>query len=191
MAKNAYSTKQVSENLGISTSTLRKWSLLIEDENVGNYKFQRNENNNQRVFYDYDLLALRELKKLTQEDKVTLENAVKSIGTKLRTQSDILASVTEEEQKNTVEISVIERYEEKLDELMQYVKKQDERIEKQEHFNRELIKRLDEQNKYIVGSLEKRDQQLMLAMREVQETKKLIAANEEENKGFFSRLFRK
>lgn len=177
MAKNAYSTKQIADNLSISTSTLRKYCLLLEQ---AGYKFERTENN-QRIYFDSDMLALRHLKKLTQEDGMTLENAVKSIADKGALREDITGSDSVDNTK----------LEEKIDELMTYIKRQDERLEKQEQFNRELVKRLEEQNKYIANSMEKRDQQLMLAMREVQETKKLIAANEEENKGFFAKLFRK
>ncbi|MFP3887414.1 hypothetical protein U8V97_18425 [Priestia filamentosa] len=57
---NAYSTKKAAENLGISTLTLRKWCLLLEKEK---YIFDRNKNNN-HIFYDTDLLALRHIKKL-------------------------------------------------------------------------------------------------------------------------------
>mgnify|MGYP001062716822 CR=1 FL=1 len=177
MAKSVYTTKQVADNLGIVTSTLRKWALLLEQYG---YKFERNEKN-QRMFFDSDMLALRNLKELTQQDGMSLENAVKSIADKGELREEISLSDFEDNSK----------LEAKLDELLEYVKRQDERIEMQEQFNKELIKRLEEQNKYIANSMEKRDQQLMLAMREVQETKKLIAASEEESKGFFARLFRK
>lgn len=177
MAKSVYTTKQIADNLGIVTSTLRKWCLLLED---AGYKFERNEKD-QRMYFDNDMLALRHLKKLTQEDGMSLENAVKSIAGKDELRQEITAS-------DSVDHSKLEA---KMDEMLEYIKRQDERLEKQEQFNRELVKRLEEQNKYIANSMEKRDQQLMLAMREVQETKKLIAANEEENKGFFAKLFRK
>lgn len=191
MAKSVYTTKQVADNLKIVTSTLRKWCLLLEQ---AGYKFERNEKN-QRMFFDSDMLALRNLKELTQQEGMSLENAVKSIAEKGELREEISLSDFEDNSK----------LEAKLDELLEYVKRQDEQIEaltehseRQDRFNRELLSRLEEQskyiadqNKFIAGSIEKRDQQLMLAMREVQETKKLVAASEEENKGFFKRLFRK
>jgi len=187
MAKNAYTTKQVADNLGIVTSTLRKWCLMIESEELGNYKIERNAKD-QRVFYDYDVLALREIKRLTTEDGITLENAVKSTSDKLRKQKEIADSVMEEEAAISETPADMSRYEEKIDELL-------ERFDQQERFNRELVSKLDEQQRYINESLIKRDQQLMAAIREMQETKRLIAAAEEAKpepkKGFFARLFGK
>ncbi|MDR4156983.1 DUF3967 domain-containing protein [Bacillus cereus] len=63
-----------------------------------------------------------------------------------------------------------------------------------ERFNRELLAKLDEQNRYIQESFTKRDEQIMKSMREVQETKRLVAAQQEEEKeentkGFWSKLF--
>jgi DNA-binding transcriptional MerR regulator len=194
MAKNAYTTKQVADNLGIVTSTLRKWCLMLENEELGNYKIDRNEKD-QRVFYDYDVLALREIKRLTTEDGITLENAVKSVGIKLRKQQEITASVMEEEAETSAPAPDMKRYEEKLDRLLAYIERQDDRFDQQERFNRELLSKLDDQQKYIQESLQKRDEQLMIAIRETQETKRLIAAAEEAKpepkKGFFARLFGK
>lgn len=194
MAKNAYATKQVADNLGIVTSTLRKYCLLLEDENLGNYQFDRNEKD-QRIFYDHDVIALRLLIKLTQEDGITLENAVKIIGDKARNREKVVDDSSEENKTPSVTPDVLQRYDDKLDHLMEYMKRQEERIEQQERFNRELLSKLDEQNLYIKDSINKRDQQLMEAVREMQETKRLVATTQEDEKkarkGVFSRLFGK
>jgi DNA-binding transcriptional MerR regulator len=190
MAKNVYTTKEVADNLGITTSTVRKYCLMLEDERIGNYKIQRNAKD-QRLFYDYDVMAFRQLQQLTQEDGITLENAVKTIGDKLRSrQEDVV-----DDETTTAISDVLKQHEEKLDEMMEYMKRQEERIEQQDRFNRELLSKLDEQNRYIVESIKERDQQLLFAIRETQETKRLIAAAEEAKpepkKGFFARLFGK
>jgi DNA-binding transcriptional MerR regulator len=186
--KNAYTTKQVADNLGIVTSTLRKYCLMLEDEKLGNYRFERNEKD-QRIFYDHDVIALRLLKKLTQEDGITLENAVKTVGGKARNREEFVSETPEESETPSVTVTDLQRHEDKLDQILEYVKRQDERIEQQERFNRELITKLDEQNRYIKESIDRRDQKLMEAMREVQETKQIAAAHEEDKKGFWSSLF--
>jgi DNA-binding transcriptional MerR regulator len=191
MAKNVYTTKEVADNLGIVTSTLRKWCLMVENERIGDYKFERNLKD-QRVFYDYDMLALRQVKKLTTEDGILLEDAVKSVADKLRAQKEIRASVIEEEEEVIAPSPDIQA---KIDKLLEYIERQDERFDQQERFNRELLSKLDDQQKYIQESLKARDEQLMIAIRETQETKRLIAAAEEAKpepkKGFFARLFGK
>lgn len=75
-----------------------------------------------------------------------------------------------------------------------------EEMEQLRELNRQLLLRLDEQQKYIEQRLDrmdeqivKRDELLMKAIREQQETRKLlVAAKEEANKkGFWGRLFKK
>jgi|APAga8741244001_1050109.scaffolds.fasta_scaffold16924_3 hypothetical protein len=41
-------------------------------------------------------------------------------------------------QEASVKADVLKRYEDKINSLIEYIKKQDERFDKQEHFNREL-----------------------------------------------------
>ncbi|MFL7944495.1 MerR family transcriptional regulator [Priestia megaterium] len=199
MGKNAYTTKQVADNLSVSTSALRKWCLMLED---AEYRFERNEKNN-RVFYDHDMLALRHLKKLTQDDGKSLENAIKAVSDMGRARQDVTGSDSEKsEQEAAVSPDVLKRYEDKidmledkLDKLLDYIEKQDARFDAQERFNRELISELKNQQGYINESLNTRDQQLVAAMKEAQEAKRLAAASaeekEESRKGFFARLLGK
>ena len=66
-----------------------------------------------------------------------------------------------------------------------------ERQERLEELNRQLIEKLEKQQRYINERLEKRDANLMEAMRQVQETQRLIAASKEEEetkKGFFKHV---
>lgn len=69
-----------------------------------------------------------------------------------------------------------------------------EKSKRQEEFNRLLSDKLDQQQKYIEESLNKRDQLLLESIREKQEEKldETAAAQEKEEKSsFFSRLFGK
>lgn len=95
--------------------------------------------------------------------------------------------------ENGIEQRDFERYDEKVNQLLEH-------IEKQEQFNLELLDRLDQQQKHIEERLNsqekrlnKRDETLMQHLRETMETQKLIAAaqEEEKKKGFWARLFGK
>ncbi|WP_078431013.1 MerR family transcriptional regulator [Alkalihalobacterium alkalinitrilicum] len=62
----------------------------------------------------------------------------------------------------------------------------------QEKFNKALITKLDEQQKYIDERLNARDEALLHSLRESMETRLQIAtAQEEKKRGFFARLFSK
>jgi DNA-binding transcriptional MerR regulator len=133
---NAYSTKQAVDNLGISTSTLRKWCLLLEKEK---HTFNRNENNN-RIFYDTDLLALRHIKKLTQEEGRTLENAAKDVSIKGQAGKSITSSDMDHKSDITDDIAVTTPHDGyKINQLLELVEKQNEVLSRQE----ERIDRLD------------------------------------------------
>lgn len=54
-----YFAKQVCLDMEIHASTLRRWCAALERKG---YKFDKNENN-QRIFYERDYKALREIKK--------------------------------------------------------------------------------------------------------------------------------
>lgn len=64
-----------------------------------------------------------------------------------------------------------------------------EKLEKQEAFNEQLLEALKKQQEYIDTRLEERDKNLMIALKESLETKKLIAASQE--KSWWQKLFKK
>lgn len=66
--------KDVALELKITTSSLRRWS--IELEKLG-YTFERNEKE-QRIYYERDFKALRELKKLLANN-VAFADAIKAV----------------------------------------------------------------------------------------------------------------
>lgn len=78
-----------------------------------------------------------------------------------------------------------------IQELKQMIKEQSDMIYKQNEAMEGLTKRLDEQQEYIKNSIEERDRKLMQTMNEMQEAKKQIASDQEEEKpkGFWKRLF--
>lgn len=80
--------------------------------------------------------------------------------------------------------------------MLEMAKKMDQfqsQFNQQKEFNRQLVDRLDQQQKYIDERMNERDRLLMESLRGIQEQNKLIAATQEEEKkkGFWKRLFGK
>lgn len=178
--EKAYSTKEISLTLGIGDSTLRKWCLALEKNG---YKFIKNDRE-QRLFVEGDLVKLRHFQTLVKDHNMQLENASMIVVDRFgkgafagRTVS-VLAEKQEEDRS-------LMRSDEVISKLLDHV-------DQQEKFNKELLERLDQQQIYIEERLKKRDETLMQSLREVQETKKLIATAAEEKKStFWQRLFKK
>ena len=69
-----YFSKDVALELEITTSTLRRWSIELEKEG---YSFIRNDKD-QRIYFERDFRAFRELKKLLS-NFVPVSDAIKAI----------------------------------------------------------------------------------------------------------------
>lgn len=109
----------------------------------------------------------------------------------------------------TEAVDIQSNLEKKIDSLEHKVQELLDRSEKDEQFQLALIQRLDEQgtlikqltdkldsqDRYIENNLDKRDEKLTSALREISDTKKLIAAAQEnleqKPKGFWSKFFGK
>ncbi|MBU8757012.1 MerR family transcriptional regulator [Priestia megaterium] len=107
----------------------------------------------------------------------------------------------------TEAVDIQSNLEKKIDSLENKVQELLDRSEKDEQFQLALIQRLDEQgtlikqltdkldsqDRYIENNLDKRDEKLTSALREISDTKKLIAAAQEnleqKPKGFWTRIF--
>lgn len=159
------SPNDVSAVLQIKESTLRKYSLLLE--NVG-YTFQRN-NQNQRWYSDTDIVALKKLITLKNSTDMTLKDCAEAVLMWSKS-GDVTQALT-------VPDNATERHNDDIEELKDLVTKQSELI-------KELITRMDQQQKYIDEKLEQRDNRLMESIRESQEVKQqllqLAASREEE-----------
>lgn len=158
-----YFSKDVALELKITTSSLRRWS--IELEKLG-YTFERNEKE-QRIYYDRDFKALRELKKLLTNN-VAFTDAIKAV-----VSMDI-------EKKNAVKsprvfTDEIRLSKSELEELIHKTVKKAIEEEREVMFQGFEMKMND--------AVEKRDRFLTTQMNKKLEEKSLeIAAAEEKNK---------
>lgn len=174
--KKPYWSKEIADMLGIGTSTLRKWCLILERNG---YRFLRDEHD-RRAYTEHDAIALRKLKDLTEHRGMTLDNA-----------SIVVIETLNRDKSQTVTLSATpgtKRANERHDEIMA---KLESVIEEQKAFNKVLLDRLNQQQEYIDERLNKRDELLMKTLREELETRKQLAAASEEKSRFWSRLFGK
>ena len=86
-------SKQVALDLEINPNTLRRWCLELEKQG---FDFERNENE-QRIFYDRDLVALSEVKKLLGQ-RQSMEDATKAVAVRYKDKDNaqIMMGVIEE-----------------------------------------------------------------------------------------------
>ncbi len=153
---------------------MRKYCLALEE---AGYPFERG-NNNSRIFYHTDVATIERIVTAMNKKNVTLEQAINLA----------MASVEENEIATVATDRVTDT---------EHIKALTERIERLEQLNLELIQRLDQQSKILqetdaqrIIREEHRDSQLMQVLREIQDSKRLIAASEQK-KSLWSCLFGK
>lgn len=166
---------QVAKRLKISPSTVKKYYLLIESYNC--YAFKRDERE-RVIFGDYDLKLLQRLVELKSMPQVTLEDACKLL--------------LEEEglKAKDTDMTVITPESDGLKELLQELKStvdiQQRQLQMQSEQITQLTSLLESQQKLLMDSnvienkqITDRDKAVITVMRELQEVKQMIAANNE------------
>ncbi|MBY7125964.1 DUF3967 domain-containing protein [Bacillus sp. 16GRE42] len=163
--KTFYSPSDVAEQLGIQSSTLRKYADVLEKEG---YTFIKNERGH-RKYRESDVMVFRKVINLKNDTDMTLENATKQIVS----------------WHQGVEVLPLDRYEveryEELDfnatTLQTMIQDQKEVIEKQNGLLQELTKRLTEQDQRFI----QRESELLNAIQAIRESQVLIATNTSED----------
>ncbi|PQZ48608.1 hypothetical protein CQZ94_27675 [Bacillus sp. MYb209] len=171
-----YGGAEVAKDIGIGSSTLRKYCLALEE---AGYFFERGNNNNARIFYHKDIATIEWLVEAVNKKNITLEQAINLV----------ITSVTE---NGIATVAVMDSVADS-----EHIKTLGERIERLEQLNLELIQRLDQQSKLLQETNNQRimreeqgDVQLIQVLREIQDSKRLIVALEQK-KSFWIRLFGK
>ena len=190
MHEPVFLTKEVSERLEIGDSTLRKWSISLE--NAG-YKFIQKEKGDItiRAYRERDITALLRYRELIQSKMETMDSVAKIII------SEFGSGTNKNDEERSGSLIVTEAL---PTPLTVYEEAFQTFIERQNDVNRELLakqqeliermeQKLDDQQRYIQETLEKRDQVLMATMRELMEQRRIEAA--EQNQSFWRRLFKK
>lgn len=152
-AQVVYSATDVATVLQIKESTLRKYALLLQKES---YEFALNEHGH-RLYSDTDLVVLRKMIEHKDKSAMTLKQAAQAV-VAWQKNTSVSDAVTSQE-----------RYNDLLQEFADFK-------EQQNNFNKALLERLDKQQNYIENSVAERDRNLMETLKELQDTKKQIAA---------------
>ncbi|MDM5235356.1 DUF3967 domain-containing protein [Bacillus cereus] len=163
--KTLYGPGDVAEQLGIRSSTLRKYADVLEKEG---YTFIKNERGH-RKYRESDVMVFRKVINLKSDTDMTLENATKQI-----------VSWHQGVEVLPLERNEIERYEEpdfNATTLQTMLQDQNEVIEKQNELLQELNKRLVEQDQRFA----QRESELLSAIQTLQESQTLIAMNTSED----------
>lgn len=163
--KTLYSPGDVAEQLGIQSSTLRKYADVLEKEG---YTFIKNERGH-RKYRESDVMVFRKVINLKNDTDMTLENATKQI-----------VSWHQGVEVLPLERHEVERYEEpdfNDTPLQEMIQEQKEVIEKQNYLLQELNKRLAEQDQRFA----QRESELLSAIQSIQDSQKLIATNSSED----------
>lgn len=156
-------SKEVSELLSINANTLRRWSIELEKQG---YMFERN-NKDQRIYYKRDVMSLRQLQHLIGE-RVSMLDACMKVASEHINKKELEQTLSIHE-KESVRITLSK---EELEDIIESSVKKS--LERQEQFNKGLVERLEQQQKYIDESLKRRDDLLLQSIRETQETHRLI-----------------
>lgn len=183
---NAMTPSQVSKQLDIQPSTLRKYSLLLEGCGI---EFERNANNSRR-YSDMDIVTLQKMITLIKVDGVSVEDAAFAIAKWHKGDSSI--TVDSDDTENALErhngdiatalISEIRGLKEKIEEQERTIDGFRVAQEKRDAYFVEILENLQ-------GEIHRLNEQQALPEPEVSAT--LEEPPVPEKKGFFARLFNK
>lgn len=162
--KTLYNPSDVVEQLGIQSSTLRKYADVLEKEGYTFIKTSVGIGN-----IESDVMVFRKVINLKNDTDMTLENATKQI-----------VSWHQGVEVLPLDRHEVERYEEpdfNATTLQRMIQDQKEVIEKQNELLQELTKRLTEQDQRFI----QKESELLSAIQTIQESQALIATNTSED----------
>ncbi|WP_242322056.1 DUF3967 domain-containing protein [Bacillus cereus group sp. BfR-BA-01393] len=183
-AEIVYTSNEVYSRLGVSGSTLRKYSDVLEREG---YDVRKNSRG-RREYTEFDVVLIEQLVELSKQDGMTLEKAAKMIAKQFG-----IANKKEESQGTDpvpyeMQYQFQQQYSVMIEEinkaqqanLLEMEKRLDDRIKERNKLIREDMKDRKEREERIEKRLELRDDNLMKMVREIQDAKRTIVLAQEE-----------
>lgn len=155
-------TKEIADMTGLAQSTVRKYAQELEK---AGYTFKKDETG--RYYTKEDLVIFTQLKEVRDKAGIKVEHAADVVVTQYKrtTQSMSPAEPTTEMESQAIQ----------LQHTMQYIQKLEEALQQQQDMISKLEGRLERQEK----RQDLRDESLTQVLREVAETKKMLAASKE------------
>ncbi|MDM5040944.1 DUF3967 domain-containing protein [Bacillus sp. OR-18] len=190
-----YTANEVYNRLGVSGSTLRKYSDVLEREG---YEVRKNSRG-RREYTEFDVVLLQHLVELSKEDGMTLEKAAKLIAKQFgiankkeesqgtypvpyqmqyqfqQQYSAMIEEINKMQQANLLEME--KRLGDRMDQRNKLI---EEDIKERNKLIREDMKDRKEREERIEKRLELRDDNLMKMVREIQDAKRTIVSAQEE-----------
>lgn len=173
-----YTANEVYSRLGVSGSTLRKYSDVLEREG---YEVRKNSRG-RREYTEFDVVLLQHLVELSKEDGMTLEKAAKLI----IKEYGIANKKEEMKEANPmpyhVQYQLHEQYSAMVAELnrvqqanlLEMEKRLSDRIDQRNTLIEEDVRDRKEREERIEKRLEQRDENLMRMIREIQGAKRMM-----------------
>jgi len=165
----------IAKQLGVSPSTIKKYYLAIEKQG---FRFRRNQQGRVMLSSD-DVKLIRAVMQIKNEEGETIETAVTKILSSITGVTVITDEEIHTEPETSIDVTVMTEEFDKMKELL---------LKQQEQIN-QLLEEQQSNKKLLETDVNSRDKKFMELTREIQEVKKMIAADQE--KTFWQRLFNK
>ncbi|TKA00667.1 DUF3967 domain-containing protein [Bacillus thuringiensis] len=183
-AEVVYTSSEVYTRLGVSGSTLRKYSDVLEREG---YDVRKN-NRGRREYSEFDVVLIEQLVELSKQDGMTLEKSAKRVAKQfgihnMKEESQGLDSAPYQmqyqfQQQYSAMIEEINKMQQAK--LLEMEKRLGDRMDERNKLIEEDMKDRKEREERIEKRLEQRDDNLMKMVREIQEAKRTIISAQEE-----------
>ncbi|MEF7637827.1 DUF3967 domain-containing protein [Bacillus thuringiensis] len=183
-AEVIYTSSEVYSRLGVSGSTLRKYSDVLEREG---YDVRKNSRG-RREYSEFDVVLIEQLVELSKQDGMTLEKAAKMIAKQFG-----IANKKEESQDTDpvpyqMQYQFQQQYSAMVEEinkvqqanLIEMEKRLSDRIDQRNTLIEEDMRDRKEREERIEKRLELRNDNLMKMVREIQDAKRTIVSAQEE-----------
>ncbi|WP_141534919.1 DUF3967 domain-containing protein [Bacillus thuringiensis] len=183
-AEIVYTSNEVYGRLGVSSSTLRKYSDVLEREG---YDVRKNSRG-RREYTEFDVVLIEQLVELSKQDGMTLEKAAKMIAKQFGIDNKKEESQGTDLVPYQMQYQFQQQYSAMIEEinkvqqanLLEMEKRLGDRIDQRNKLIEEDMKDRKEREKRIEKRLELRDDNLMKMVREIQDAKRTIVSAQEE-----------
>lgn len=173
-----YTANEVYGRLGVSGSTLRKYSDVLEREG---YEVRKNSRG-RREYTEFDMVLLQHLVELSKEDGMTLEKAAKLIVKEYGIANKKEETTEENPMPYHMQYQLHQQYSAMVAELsrvqqtnlLEMEKRLSNRIDQRNTLIEEDVRDRKEREERIEKRLEQRDENLMRMIREIQGAKRII-----------------
>ncbi|MGF2716169.1 DUF3967 domain-containing protein [Bacillus cereus] len=179
-----YTANEVYNRLGVSGSTLRKYSDILEREGYDAKKNSRGR----REYTEFDVLLIEKLVELSKQDGMTLEKAAKMIAKQFGIDNKMEESQGTDAIPYQMQYQFQQQYSAMIEEinkvqqanLLEMEKRLGDRIDQRNKLIEDDMKDRKEREERIEKRLEQRDENLMRVIREIQDAKSTIVSAQEE-----------